>query len=74
MSDQYVWIVTYWDDDGCEPTVTAFDNEKAARECYKCFSFEHHVCIDKAQVFKSITYTKPESEDEGEEEVTEAEE
>lgn len=56
MSEQYVWVVTYWDE-GMEPVVTVFNNQKAAQECYSCFSLEHNACIDKAFIYSSVSFT-----------------
>lgn len=67
MSEQYVWVVTYWDE-GCEPVVTVFNNQKAAQQCHYCFSLEHNCCIDKAQIFSAVSFVPEENEDEKKEE------
>lgn len=50
-----VWVVTYRD--RCEePVVTLFDNEDAAKDCYKEFKKEHWgAWIDEAPVYSKFT-------------------
>lgn len=50
-----IWVVTYWDK-GEEPTVTVFDNRKAAKHCYKAFKGSHDgCCIDETMLYHSFT-------------------
>lgn len=50
-----VWVVTYRD--RCEePVVTLFDNEDAAKDCYKEFKKEHWgAWIDEAPIYSNFS-------------------
>lgn len=42
-----VWIVSYFEYDDKEATVTAFTNEEAAKKCYESFrKTKSHVALD----------------------------
>ena len=50
-----IWIVTYWDD-GKEPVVTVFDNEDAARLCFRTFRDLYFGCsIDESTMYHTFT-------------------
>jgi len=54
MNDK-VWIVSYCDDGDKEATVTAFDNEDAAKACYEDFKLTHDKCaVDECYVYHSF--------------------
>lgn len=50
MNDR-IWIVSICDDGDKEATVTAFDDEDAAKACYECFKLTHDKCaVDACSV------------------------
>lgn len=54
--DTSVWVVTYYDMSG-EPTITVFNNGKAAYDCYKYFLGRYDtikVNIDEVPVYKDF--------------------
>lgn len=55
-----VYAVTYWSNDlDCEPVVTVFSNENAAKKC--CLYFKgkgFKTCIDKCLVYSNFTEDK----------------
>lgn len=56
---EYVWIVSYFECEDREATVTAFSNEEAARSCYETFAKEKsHVALDKVPVCSTFTTWK----------------
>lgn len=53
-----VWIVSYFDHDDNEATVSCFEEEEAARQCFEYFKTTHeHVAIDKAKVYTGFTWS-----------------
>lgn len=49
-----VWIVTYIENEGEEPIVTAFDNEEAAKKCFDHFRSKYVTYIDCAPVYHNF--------------------
>lgn len=53
-----VWIVSYFDHEDREASVTCFEEEEPARKCFEHFKTIHqHVAIDHTQVFMGFDYS-----------------
>ena len=53
-----VWIVSYFDHNDNEPTVSCFKEEEPARQCFEYFKTIHeHVAIDKIPVYNKFTWS-----------------
>ena len=53
-----IWVVTYWDDDDRDPTITCFGNYEAAEKCYSYFKNKHKFCcIDNCELYNVFYQT-----------------
>ena len=51
-----VWVVSYFEFDDREATITVFSNEEAAKKCFESFKkTKSHVAIDKTYVYRNYS-------------------
>lgn len=54
QSPKSIFVVTYWNT-GEEPTVTAFDNQEAAKACFNYFNdIDVNCCLDETHLYSTF--------------------
>jgi hypothetical protein len=52
---EYMYVVTYWNDNTTEPIVTVFDNQDNANKMYDEYIKNFNCCVDRCEVYSTFT-------------------